>query len=1023
MNLGGLLTENEEHERLHLITQEYTVESGGRKMAEPIVHLICRDESLQRRVIEVEGFRPSFYISLDEFLAKFGAVTTERRIVAIGVPDLPDQPLEIENSLKGETKVFIEEDGGKESLEGEPMVRLYLKSPSEVSELRDFFTTTWEADIPFTKRFLIDTGIINGIEIPQGATRVRWENWPWHSESEGYKRDIHPCDPPDAPAHLLTFDIEVETQGEGVPDPSRAKKPINAIAAHDSYTNEYVGWILRSPEWSFREGIQSLGAMFEEECSERIDIDSEIRAFSDESRMVEDFVQWVADRDFDMATGWNVDGFDIPYVIKRSYNLSKFNIRDWSPFREMQVWPGNQEGTARFRTKGLVVFDMLTGYKKTQWQKLRSYSLAFISERELGTEQAKLEVESYDDAWHQEPFLFMAYNLRDTQAVIEIEGAKDVIDLHDNLRAVTGAGYEDLSTNNFMMIDMLFLRQATEECLALPTNTPPETGKYHGAFVFDPVPGRHENVVYPDLASLYPYIMLTLNMSPETLFVEREEYLEAGYTDDQMYTAYNDKRGFLTVPKGETVGKVDWDKYKGVLDEQGRLRDPPGMDDPRFDEIHFVKPTVKEGFISKTIKKMVDMKYEYKDTDMYDAVKRVVNSLYGVMGDSDTGGKGFRLFNVHIAEAITLAGQKVVKYTGKMYVEHINAQHPEAGAYIVGGDTDSVQTSVPGAPTMSDVLVWAQEASQAFLPDASGAPGYYDTFAEEEFNIIHGEDEHWFEVEVESIGRALFFQRDFDEDHEVGVKKRYCQDIVWSDKAGGRWLLTEEEVEKYGIDLSDYDHIPTTPEDRIGIKGFECKRSDSALITKDVQLDVLTAIVVEDEPGDAQDRIEGILRETYDAVYDGTYPIERLGRPQGINQPLDEYGRDSETGDWRTTPGPLYKGAKYADVWFPWEDLGVESKPTRFYVERVQPNTGYPETYQYEKDGIAYYDTTAPEIDTLVEAIAVDETERIPEEFVLDVDKMLEKEVEKKVRPLVETMGFSWDEIMTGESQASLFDF
>jgi DNA polymerase elongation subunit (family B) len=198
----------------------------------------------------------------------------------------------------------------------------------------------------------------------------------------------------------------------------------------------------------------------------------------------------------------------------------------------------------------------------------------------------------------------MKYNIRDVSAVVEIEESKGVLDMYDHIRHVTGTSYSECADSNIGIIDVLFLRQAKDKGFALPTSTKPERGWYYGGKVFNPIPGKHENVVYPDLASLYPYLMWSLNVSPETVFDTLEEARAAGYEEDDLYRASVDRRD----------------------DDVKRDSDPERSD------IYYTKPDVKEGFVREVIDDLVSMKYEYKkpqySSEKYGAVKRIVNSCF-----------------------------------------------------------------------------------------------------------------------------------------------------------------------------------------------------------------------------------------------------------------------------------------------------------------------------------------------------------------------------------------------------------
>jgi DNA polymerase I len=291
------------------------------------------------------------------------------------------------------------------------------------------------------------------------------------------------------------------------------------------------------------------------------------------------------------------NGFDYPYWINRCENINVWSFTDLSPVN--QVFTKNS-GTPVI--KGRVMFDMLQAYKKTQIHEKPSYALEAIAQDELG--YGKEDIESLDEGWMYEPEEFMKYNIRDVGAVVDIESEKGVLDMYDHIQHVTGTPIGECADSNIGIIDILFLRQAYDNSYALPTSTEPDRDWYRGGKVYNPIPGKHENVVYPDLASLYPYLMWSLNVSPETIYESMDEVQEDGLREDDVYRAFIDTRD---------------DSVKRTTS-------------PKESEIYYAKPDVKEGFVRSVIDDLVSMKYEYKkdeySDEKYSAVKRIVNSCF-----------------------------------------------------------------------------------------------------------------------------------------------------------------------------------------------------------------------------------------------------------------------------------------------------------------------------------------------------------------------------------------------------------
>ena len=355
---------------------------------EPIIHLIARDEDGSRHHIEVVDFTPYFCVpqsekTMDEWEQLF---KTDHRITDI---DLDEHT----------------------SMDGQQLAKIEVNTPSDVRDLRDQFDEPLEADVRYPTRFLIDTGIKQCFSVPDESDRITPD-------------DITPIDPDD-PRHIdveprvLTFDIEV-LQGDGS-GPSvisdrgieLAMQPITAIAAHDSYTDESRVWILRHNSWDDETVEDVLQAT-----------DAETRVYEHEYTMLSNFCGWVADRQFDVVTGWNVS-FDICYLVNRC--LKEKDVTDifrWSPTRDVRTMPGNGKWI-NSKLKGMIIFDMLQGYEKTEVTELDSYRLDDVAEAELG--ERKADVGDIDDSWQNTPETFTEYVLKDTLLVVQLDRSRGIL--------------------------------------------------------------------------------------------------------------------------------------------------------------------------------------------------------------------------------------------------------------------------------------------------------------------------------------------------------------------------------------------------------------------------------------------------------------------------------------------------------------------------------------------------------------------------------------------------------------------
>lgn len=431
---------------------EYTDSKSG-----TTIHLFGRDESGERHHVEVDGHDPSFFISEEEYTDRVDNHYAVKRTET--------------HSSSGERYT---------TLYDEPLVRVYTHQSSSVGEMRELFEDTYEADVMYDARWKIDNEIITKVRVDtsEAITDEPWLKGDMRVENEAVEARPRDVDPTLEP-RITAFDIEVASES-GFPSPDEADWPVSTIVAWDSYTEEYVGWLLRHEDHPPNVGGGAVLGM-------------RLRRFSDESALLDDFHQWMASDRPDIITGWNSDQYDIPYLINRSKDLNVYSYQDWSPLGE--TWH-NHFGPV---VKGVECVDMMGAYEKTQKHDLDSKKLEAVASDELGEGKVPV-VESHTEMWKSDPVEFLKYNKVDVELVHEINDSSGALDMLDHLRNIAGVAYSDLIGGAFEMMDMVFLRKAAEYGYRLPTAEEPDVGDFRGAWVYTPEPGLHEHCIYPDYA-------------------------------------------------------------------------------------------------------------------------------------------------------------------------------------------------------------------------------------------------------------------------------------------------------------------------------------------------------------------------------------------------------------------------------------------------------------------------------------------------------------------------------------------
>lgn len=588
----------------------------------------------------------------------------------------------------------------------------------------------------------------------------------------------------------MTFDIEVEMI-TGIPDPTQGNNEVTSIAYHDSATNHYTILVLDKKR----------------KLENKTTDNKTVIPCYDEKTLLLKFIDAIQEIQPHVMTGWNCDAFDIPYLhnrIKRvlgkkhANNLSVIGEMFYSPYRN------------RYTIGGTSVLDYMTVYKKFSYKELPSYALNAVCMTELG--RGKIEYEgNLDDLMENDIDTFIEYNITDVELVIELDKKLQYIDLVRGIAHVGHVPYEDfVYSSKYLEGAMLTYLKHIGGVVA--PNKPADRQEkmqelkdsgekgFIGAFVKDPVPGRYDWMYDLDLTSLYPSIIMTLNISPETKIAKIEDW----NAED-----FNRGRKDEYIVGGEKVSK---EKLKAFLEKYKYTVASNGV----------MYSSDKTGLIPAILSDWFDKRVEYKnemkkygkagDTDKYEFYKKrqlvqkiLLNSMYGILGLP-----AFRFYDIDNAEAVTLSGQTVIKKTeaaiNMKYNKELKTDDIDYVQYV---DTDSVFVSClplvknrfPDIDT-NDIEIMTPKIYEIATEVQDYVNQFYDVFAKKIFNT----DKHRLEIKQEMIGRTGFWQK----------KKRYAL-----------WIISDNGV----------------PMDKLEVKGLDIVRSSFPKsfqkCMKDVMIDIL----------------------------------------------------------------------------------------------------------------------------------------------------------------------------------------
>lgn len=225
----------------------------------------------------------------------------------------------------------------------------------------------------------------------------------------------------------------------------------------------------------------------------------------------------------DVITGWNIEEFDMIYLLRRITNLlgSDYGkkLSPWGLVSEKEVELKRFNKTVKLADLvGVTQLDYLQLYKKFTYTQQESYKLDWIAHVELG--KKKLDYSAYEDLYdlcNKNFPLFMEYNDIDTYLVDELDAKMGFLNQVFAIAFDAHVNFADALTS-VRLWDVIIFRKLYEQKVAVnPKKNTEKTEQIQGAYVKEPVPGRYRWVVSFDLTSLYPHLIMGTNISPETL--------------------------------------------------------------------------------------------------------------------------------------------------------------------------------------------------------------------------------------------------------------------------------------------------------------------------------------------------------------------------------------------------------------------------------------------------------------------------------------------------------------------------
>ena len=507
--------------------------------------------------------------------------------------------------------------------------------------------------------------------------------------------------------HTAFFDIEVDF--DPVRGFSTVQDPFNKINA----ISVYLDWLDKLVTLAIPPSSMSW-----ESAEELASTLSDCYIFEREDDLLDTFLNLIDDAD--ILSGWNSEGYDIPYTVGRITRvLSKDDTRRlclWGQFPKQREFERFGALQVTFDLVGRVHMDYMQLYRKYTYEERHSYSLDAIGEYELNERKTAYEG-TLDQLYNKDFQKFLVYNRQDTILLDKLDKKLKFLDLantiaHDNtvlLMTTMGA----VATT-----EQAIINEAHSQGLVVPNRRHKEEAgetQAAGAYVAYPKKGMHEWIGAIDINSLYPSAIRALNMGPETIVGQLRSTMTDNYIKEKMANgssfaeAWEGLFGSLeytAVMNGElgTEITIDWESGDSdvlssadvwrlifssdkswVLSANGTIFSTdkkgiiPGLLERWYSERKQLQAKLKE---SKT-------KEDQEYWDKRQLVKKInLNSLYGAILNP-----GCRFFDQRIGQSTTLTGRVIAKHMDAFVNECIFNKYDHVGDAIIYGDTDSIYFS------------------------------------------------------------------------------------------------------------------------------------------------------------------------------------------------------------------------------------------------------------------------------------------------------------------------------------------
>ena len=610
---------------------------------------------------------------------------------------------------------------------------------------------------------------------------------------------------------IRIFTLDIETGAEnGFPDIETADQEILLISLKDSHTGRIT--------------------VFGSRPYEATDPDVDYLEFKTEVGLLKAFLHFWISNFPDVITGWNVQLFDIPYIIKRIERVigekeSKM-ISPWKSILYREIYIKGRKQIA-YDISGISCLDYLELYKKFTYTNQESYRLDHICSVELGAK--KLDHSEYDtfkEFYTKNWKKFVDYNIIDVRLVDQLDDKMKLIELAITMAYDAKVNFEDVYSQVRMWDNIIYVYLSKRNLVIPPKQESRKDNKYAGAYVKEPTPGIYDWVVSFDLNSLYPHLIMQYNLSPETL----KDHRHPTATVDRLLN----KEIELFDLCGQTLCA------NGTYYDTNKRGFLPELMDKIYQERTIYKKRMLKAKQEYEKNPSTELKKEIARCNNIQMARKIqLNSAYGAIGNEH-----FRYYRLEIAEAITMSGQLSIRWIQNHMNEYLNKLlSTEKEDYVIASDTDSIYLNL--GPLVSKFF--ANKSS-----DKAAIVGILDKICQEKLEPFIERSYEELATYVAAYEQKMKMKRENIADRGIWTaKKRYILN-VW-DSEGVRYA-----------------------EPKMKICGMETARSSTPAFFRDKLLKAYDIIINEDND---------VLIDYIDKVKEDTKKEEcvNIAFPRGVN--------------------------------------------------------------------------------------------------------------------------------------------